>query len=574
MRRERIKTSQAIKKTTSKKDAYSVSYAILIAMGLSGASALIFEVIWSRELTLIIGSSSFALSTMLSAFLTGLALGSFLGGRIANRTNKLMRAFIFIEVGIALSALSVAPLIHNSSRIYFFLYKEFHFSFPLLTLSQFLFSFLFMIVPTILMGTTFPIALRIYAKSFSKIAEDAGSLYAFNTFGSVIGAFSAGFILVPFFGLNKSTLIGASFNLLASFLILPSAIRQERGRVLPLWILALTLFLFSSSSFLSWQKVPFLFSIYSGDIYQKWEAYQREKKSVKLLFSKDDPEGTLSIFKYPDGVLSLRIGSRVEGSSGTDMPNQVLLALLPKLYHPQAKSFLCIGLGTGTTLNTAAQEPTYQKIDCLEINKAVGQGVRQFYFPNLFQDKRVTIFYADARNWLYLNPQKYDIISSEPSYPSEGGVSHLFTKEFFQIVKSRMHPDGTFCQWLPFYLFTRKEVDIFAKTLGSVFPNVYVWQVQPSMDLLFIATLKNKAPSEEKIKMEVAKYFFSKSSADFKIIDLRRRPEDIKKLVQNKKLLTNQDDRPILEFIGATHRFLGASLRELWDPEIPTPIIR
>lgn len=112
-----------------------------------------------------------------------------------------------------------------------------------------------------------------------------------------------------------------------------------------------------------------------------------------------------------------------------------LLSLAAKKF--QAKSLLNIELGTGTTLNAALQAKKLKEVDVIEINPAIKKLALKWFYPEIKKDKRVNFIVADACNFVLLHPKKYDIITSEPSYPTEYTAGNLFTKEFFTLVKKR-----------------------------------------------------------------------------------------------------------------------------------------
>lgn len=226
--------------------------------------------------------------------------------------------------------------------------------------------------------------------------------------------------------------------------------------------------------------------------------------------------------------------------------------------NPQAKSFLGIGLGTGTTLYAAAFRD-YETIDCVEINKAVLEASKKFFYPALFRDERIKFIPQDARNYLFLNQKKYDIISSEPSYPTESEVSHLFTKEFFQLVKSRLSPGGIFVQWLPYYILSQENVDMMVKTLGTVFPEIYVWQVMESADLLLVAGEHLATVSETDIQQKIMDFIHRSAYPWLINISLWQTPEGVERIVSQKSLPVNSDNHPYLEFIAIRNKIVESA---------------
>ncbi len=188
----------------------------VMAFAFSGMAALIYEVIWTRELSLVFGSTVYAVSMMLTAFMSGLSLGSFLGGRWADRTKNLISLFGKLELGIAVFGLLTIPLIQVLPTLYFFVYNTIKPSFYLFFFFQLLLSFCIMLIPTTFMGATFPVVTKINATSIEELGLEVGNVYSINTVGSILGSLGAGFILIPLIGVKATTFAAAGLNLLVA----------------------------------------------------------------------------------------------------------------------------------------------------------------------------------------------------------------------------------------------------------------------------------------------------------------------------------------------------------------------
>lgn len=183
----------------------------------SGLAALIYQVVWARQLELIFGSTLFAISAILSAFMAGLALGSFYIGKIADRKRKPLTLYILLELGIGVYAVltpylfKILPFLEkNIPQIY----SSGGLSFSLVSV---VFSFIVLIFPTFLMGGTLPTATRFIVGNYSELGKRIGRLYFINTLGAAAGAFLAGFILIAALGLTLTTVLAACFNWLIAF---------------------------------------------------------------------------------------------------------------------------------------------------------------------------------------------------------------------------------------------------------------------------------------------------------------------------------------------------------------------
>jgi len=205
----------------------------VIAFAFSGTAALIYEVAWTRELSLVFGSTVYAVSMMLAAFMSGLSLGAFLGGKWADRTDNLFFLFGKLEFGIGVFGLLTIPLIQALPTIYFFVYDTLRPGFFLFFVIQLLLSFLIMLVPTTFMGATFPVVSKINTVSLEELGIDVGNVYSINTLGSIIGSLAAGFLLIPLIGVKATVFVAAALNIGVSLTMIAVSRSNAIKRFLP-----------------------------------------------------------------------------------------------------------------------------------------------------------------------------------------------------------------------------------------------------------------------------------------------------------------------------------------------------
>ncbi|MFQ5852606.1 MAG: fused MFS/spermidine synthase, partial [Candidatus Binatia bacterium] len=180
---------------------------------LSGAAGLIYEIVWMRQLTLLFGSTIFAVSAVLTAFMGGLALGSFLFGRLAGRLARPLLTYGLLEVGIGLYALLLPVILEVLNPFYRLIAQDFSPSFYIFSLLRFSLATGILLIPTTLMGGTLPVVSQWYTQRGNGIGFAVGRLYAFNTLGAVVGAVGAGFFLLPWWGMEQTTYIAVLLNL-------------------------------------------------------------------------------------------------------------------------------------------------------------------------------------------------------------------------------------------------------------------------------------------------------------------------------------------------------------------------
>ena len=197
--------------------------AVFALFFLSGIAGLIYQVLWLRRLSVIFGVTVYAASTVLAAFMAGLAIGSLLAGRVLRRRIPALRAFGIAEVLVGVTGLASPVLLEAASTIYLALHRAAPESLELLTIARLVCSFAILVVPTAMMGMTLPLlsaALSEPRPEPAKAEESrrAGSsvslLYAVNTAGAMIGTLVTGFVLIPAIGIQRAFLIAAALNVI------------------------------------------------------------------------------------------------------------------------------------------------------------------------------------------------------------------------------------------------------------------------------------------------------------------------------------------------------------------------
>ncbi|MYB00081.1 tetratricopeptide repeat protein [Candidatus Poribacteria bacterium] len=179
----------------------------------SGASGLIYQVIWMRQLTLIFGSTVFATSTVLTAFMGGLALGSYyFGKKIDESTQSPLRIYALLEAGIGAFCLVWPLILTVLGALYVLIHRNITSEFYTLSLIRFVLTFGVLLIPSTLMGGTLPVLTRFFVKRLEQLGTNIGILYALNTFGAVIGTVAAGFFLIEALGIRWTLGVGIAIN--------------------------------------------------------------------------------------------------------------------------------------------------------------------------------------------------------------------------------------------------------------------------------------------------------------------------------------------------------------------------
>lgn len=187
--------------------------------GVSGISGLLYEVAWTRMLHLLFGDTVLATSTVLTAFMAGLALGSWWSGRRIDRRSQVLGVYAGLELGIGLSAVLLPLVLEASTPLYVWLHRQLHPTLVLWSLVRFCLAFALLLIPTTLMGATLPVVSRYMVRTNATLGWSVGVLYALNTGGAVLGCFAAGYVLIGNLGLYQTVALGAALNLGIALLV-------------------------------------------------------------------------------------------------------------------------------------------------------------------------------------------------------------------------------------------------------------------------------------------------------------------------------------------------------------------
>ncbi|HSB79237.1 MAG TPA: fused MFS/spermidine synthase [Candidatus Methylomirabilis sp.] len=467
---------------------------LLAGFALSGAAAMIYENAWTRALTLVIGMSTYSFSVMLTTFLVGLALGSLLYARWWGGREMGIAGFGLLQLLIALSALATIPLFERLPFLFLRLRHGFGDSFQQFLTIQMLLSALVMILPTLLLGATFPVVARIYTQSIYRVGSSVGTAYASNTLGAIVGAFLGGFVFIPFLGVQNSIGLAVVMNAAVGVLLVSLDSRVGVGRRI---VAAAGMLVFSAAALLgfrTWDKgiMTSGVTIYASN-YKSLpsDALRREWMTRdELLYYREGLTATISVHRsYGADYIYEKTNGKVDASYG-DTPTQLMVGYLPMLFNPEAKRVLVIGMGSGMTAKAVAAFPV-TRLEVAEIEPAVIEGARFFAEKNgrIHDDPRVRFIHADGRNYLLAVQERYDAIISEPSNPWIAGVGNLFTREYYTLAREKLADGGVFGQWMQTYAMAPEDLRMVYRTFAEVFPDVSLWGVNDS-DMLLIGTLR------------------------------------------------------------------------------------
>ncbi|MFQ5657401.1 MAG: fused MFS/spermidine synthase, partial [Candidatus Methylomirabilales bacterium] len=534
-----------------------------LLFAISGGASMVYEIAWTRALALVLGSSVYAFTTMLATFLIGLAGGSYAFSWFFRDRDELgPRSFGWLEIWIGLSSLLILPLFDHLPNLFLQMVGLVNFSFGGLQIVQFVVSFFVMLVPTLLIGATFPCVVKICTPNVHLLGGNIGRLYALNTCGSIFGSFVGGFFLISWMGAQRALTLAAVLNLAIGAILVSVSWMRERA-----WRARMVAAMACGAIILAvliprWD--PHLMAsgvaIYGQSYLKRQQGLKDFTRRWELLFFKEGLNATISVHQFGKSRI-LKTNGKTDASNTGDMHTQLMLGHLPLLLHPDPKEALIIGLGSGVTAGAVAQHPV-KAVEVVEIEPAVVEAATFFATENenVLEDPRLRVVIGDGRNFLLSTSQTYDVIISEPSNPWIAGVANLFTLEFYQAVKARLAPDGVMCQWIHTYGIRPSDLRMVIKTFQMVFPHTTIWQTGVS-DFLLIGTPSpftvdlgrwGEAASRLGIKDDLRSVGFDSSQAV--LADFFLGEEDARLFAQDAAL--NTDDLPLLEFSAPTGLYL------------------
>jgi len=438
---------------------------ILPLMLLSGAVTFLNEVLWTRMLSHVVGSSIHAFGVMVASFLTGIALGGAAAAWFATTRARATRLFIACEFGVALSAAGAFLLVDRYVPSQAGLAGNAFFGF-------------FLLLPlTLFIGATYPLAVRVLARGPDDAAAASARVYAWNTVGAIIGAILGGFLVIP--ALRYEGAIRAAVIASAALAVAAAWLLARRPRALPWLATAAAL-----AIVLLFRGNPPTRLLLTSPLNVPAEA--------DLLFYEVGRSADVVVLGQ-EGGLVLRTNGLPEALMDTPgiaprFSGEFWMSSLAVLARPATGRMLIVGYGGGVVVEGVP--PSVRAIDVIELEPVVidaNRATRHLRRRDPLLDTRVSIVTNDARGALRLTDRRYDAIVSQPSHPWTAGASHLYTREFMQLAADHLTPGGIFVQWMNVSFLDEGLLRSLAATLLDVFGEVRIYRPDPNT-LVFLAS--------------------------------------------------------------------------------------
>lgn len=481
---------------------------VALVAGLAGFASLVYEIAFTRVLVLMLGASVYAFSVMLLAFLIGIAAGGKAGGWLADFVlarggqTGVMLTLAGLQLGVGLCAWLLMYVFPELPFWYVWLFDDLNaIDRPgAIWWVSLLVAGVVMTPPALLMGASFPVAVRAVTGETERLGGSVGAIYGANTTGSLLGAAFAGFVMLPNLGVQGTMFVGIAVNLCGALVLCARGgragpeprLRAALGVATLLLLPIVTGVLFRPP----WN--PLLMTAGMYKYVSETKNHTREGiwryavERYELLYYAEGLSSVVTVAKNREtGNLWLANNGKVDASTSSDMPTQVLVALLPFLFVDKPDDVLIIGLASGITAGSALTVGDVGRAEVVELEPAIVQAAELFKDHNhdVVHDPKVRIIANDGRNHVLLaEPGSWDIVVSEPSNPWLTGVSNLFTREFFELGKTRLKPGGVWSQWVQMYGMGPEDLRSLLKTFTEVYPHVLLFATIEDADLVLVGS--------------------------------------------------------------------------------------
>jgi spermidine synthase len=424
----------------------------LLLAGASGALTIGLEVTWLRMFAQVLDNSVYAFSAVVVVALVAFALAALLVARLAQPDRVLgglLLALAGSGVAAALQSPAFAALTDGLAPVSSERWLDY-------VGRVFALAAIFVGITGFVSGLVFPLLLRVFAAAGAGAV--VGRLLALNTIGAIAGSLVTTFLVLRWLGAwGTSAAIAVMYSALAIWLAHAAHARRHRRMV----------FVAAAATIAA--------VVTSATLPRVRLAADRGERVLALW---EGSHGTVAVTETTDGRL-LRLNNSYSLGGTTDrIERERIQTLVPLLLHPDPKRVFFLGLGTGITAGEALRHPVERIVVC-ELIPEVVRASREFFGEwtrGLAADPRVDVRVEDGRHFLAASEESFDVIVSDLFVPWHAGTGMLYTREHFAIVRARLRRGGVFAQWLPLFQLNRRDFEVIARTLASVFPHVVIWR--------------------------------------------------------------------------------------------------
>jgi spermidine synthase len=453
--------------------ASEVTRLVYVAIALSGLTALGSEVVWTRSLSLLFGATTYTFSLILAVFLVGLGIGSSLGSAMARNLSNPRIALGWCQLGLC-ACLAWAAYATGASLPYWPINPSISTSLAYNFQLDLMRAIWVMLPGAILWGASFPLALASVAAPGQDSARLVGGVYAANTVGAIIGAIVVSLTLVGTVGSQKTQQVLVGVAAMSGLLMLMPATGERRKPLTSTPVVVIGIALIAGLLARSVPPIAWLLVAY-GRYAATWVGQN------EMVYVGEGVTASVAVTRTPTGVLNYHNAGKVQASSEPqDMRLQRMLGHITTLVPKTPTKVLVIGCGAGVTAGAVSIDPMVKDQTIAEIEPLVPRVVSTHFAQhnfNVVANPKVKVHLDDARHYLLTTNERFDAITSDPLDPWVKGAATLYTREFFDVVKSHLNPGGVVTLFVQLYesseAAVKSEIGTFLESFpsGAVFAN-------------------------------------------------------------------------------------------------------
>ncbi len=443
-----------------------------IACG-SGLGTIALEVLWTRMFALVFQNSVYSFSSIVLIFLTGLTIGALL---IAT-SQKILRfgvGLLSVSLGMTAFCVLLTPMLFSTTT-------ELNLFASGTGWPWYLFKVIglvagIILLPVILAGFTLPLLWKLYEHFKHPIGSTLGTINLWNLLGSLSGGIAAAYFLIPTLGLwNAIVAVAIMFlalSQLAAFYANPGWARKLGIALAPA---CFALLLLANPTHYSSQK------LLPGE---------------RLLYLDEGKEASISVVEDTKKIRWLKSNNTYRLGATTSIRGEKRLGHLPLLLHPSPKNVAFIGVATGISVSAGIDHDLTELVG-IEILPGVLNALPYFenHNRNLLSHNNVTTILDDGRIYLRSTDRKFDVIIADLFIPWHAGNGSLYTREHYEASRKRLSAQGIYCQWLPLYQLSEREVGIITTTFAATFPYVSAWRSDFSANAPILGLMGSNSPT-------------------------------------------------------------------------------
>ena len=509
---------------------------------LAGFTILGYEILWNRFLSLIIHNTIYTYTIVLSLILFGIFLGSILISFVNNRIKKFTLYFglTHVLIGLSIIIILLQPIkiwnwVDDSCSIFM----------------QIVLCSVILLIPAILSGVSFPIAIRMVVCRLDSAGKGLGSMTAINTLGGIIGSITVGFLLLQRLGMQNVLLLITGISLSIGFitiLIIEQGLSKLKKSVIIIVVLLL------------WLIIPAITKTYLPVTFLE--------QNDTLIDYKEGLGSFLSIVKENNDIV-LRIDRMWQGEKKKN--HQILSAHIPMLLHQNPREVLVIGIGVGQSSRSFLMYDI-NEIDCVDIEESLKDIINKHFESDWLSDPRMRWIVEDGRNFVTYTKDKYDIISIEVGQIYRPNIASFYTVDFYKKVRDKLNNNGLVSQFVPLGFFDEKVFLSVVNSFLSVFPHSTLWYNEYAELVLVGSIDKQPILTSERLNLiqlddlifndlrfsysGEPEYFLYKPETF--IANFLMGEKTLNKMVNKAPLY--YDDRPVLEYQSAKYQYRDPSL--------------